>query len=80
MINFDTAVLKNMKLRETTMAQFRLEFFNLFNRANFYQPYSHAGSFTTYNGTIAFVPDPAFGQILQARPGREVQLAFKLTF
>jgi hypothetical protein len=81
LVNFDTAFLKNIKLRpETTALQFRLEFFNLFNRANFYQPYSHAGSFTTYNGSIQFVPDPNFGQILQARPGREVQLALKLTF
>ena len=37
-INFDTSLFKNMIFHERFTLQFRAEFFNLFNRANFGPP------------------------------------------
>jgi hypothetical protein len=81
---------------ERANLQFRVEFFNLFNNVNFRQPYSKAGvffgsTFTTPpfcqpakpgQNTVGtcFLPDPFFGQILQAFPARQIQLALKLSF
>lgn len=88
----DTRIAK----REAANLQLRVEFFNLFNNVNFRQPYSKAGVFfgapllipplcqptqTELNGVnTCFLPDPFFGQILQAFPARQIQLALKLTF
>jgi len=96
LVNFDFSVLKDTSLGgEGRSVQFRAEFFNLFNRANFYQPYSRAGiAYTDFCASVstatnscntsapapAFIPDPFFGQILQARPAREIQFALKFTF
>ncbi len=85
-INFDFSVLKNTYLlsRERLNLQFRAEFFNLFNNVNYLQPFSQMGQFSTftYNSTLYsyLVPNPFFGQILQARPPREIQLAMKFIF
>jgi hypothetical protein len=66
--NWDFSLQKYWRLRgEQTKLQFRTEFFNLFNRAGFYQPNTSFGS-------------PAFGQITQAYPARSVQLGFKVTW
>jgi hypothetical protein len=80
---------------EKANLQFRVEFFNLFNNVNFRQPYSRAGGFfisgftssqncqpsnTTLGFSNCFLPDPFFGQILQAFPARQIQLALKLSF
>jgi hypothetical protein len=80
---------------EKANLQFRVEFFNLFNNVNFRQPYSKAGVFfgstlpfpqlcqasnTTIGLNTCFLPDPFFGQILQAFPARQIQLALKLSF
>ena len=63
--NVDASVLKNFSLRETTSLQFRVEFFNLFNRANFGNP-------------IATVTSPLFGRILSAADPRIMQLGLKV--
>ncbi len=67
-VNFDAALSKSVEFRERIKLQFRAEFFNLFNHANFNPPDSTVGSKT-------------FGQIsatsLLPRVG---QLALKLTF
>jgi hypothetical protein len=66
--NWDFSLQKYWRLRgEQTRLQFRTEFFNLFNRAGFYQPNTSFGS-------------PAFGQITQAYPARSVQLGLKVTW
>jgi len=46
-INFDFSVLKDTHLGKSERAnlQFRAEFFNLFNQANFHQPYSRTSLF-----------------------------------
>ena len=71
--NTDLAIIKNTKLNETVRMQFRVEFFDLFNHANFGTP-----------GTI--VGTPAFGQITSTRfqtgesgSSRQIQFAMKIT-
>lgn len=64
---FDFSVFKNVALTETKSLQFRVEFFNLFNRPNFMLPNNDISS-------------PAFGQIQQALPPRLTQLAAKFYF
>jgi hypothetical protein len=64
-VNF--SLLKNTVIREHTTLQFRLETFNLFNRANFALPDNFVGS-------------PTFGQILSAGSPRRLQLGLKLLF
>jgi hypothetical protein len=65
----DIAVAKNTRFGERYNLQFRAEFFNLFNRANFNQPQA------TIN-----VTSPAFGSINSAGRSRELQFGLKLEF
>jgi hypothetical protein len=88
LVNFDFSILKNTYIGEAERVnlQFRVEFFNLFNKANFRLPHSRGGLaaqvFDSGTGTFSgsFTPDPFYGQLLSARPGREVQFALKLIF
>jgi hypothetical protein len=66
-INFDISLFKNTRLNERMTLQFRTEFFNIFNHANFNNP----------NGTLT---SGTFGQITSAATAREVQFALKLLF
>ncbi len=68
--NFDMALAKGVRLRDTQQLELRLEGFNVFNHAQFYGPAS-------VNGQIE---DSNFGQIVSAAPPRLVQLAGKFTF
>jgi len=61
------SLVKNALIRERATLQFRLETFNLFNRANFGLPENFVGS-------------PTFGQILSAGSPRRLQLGLKLLF
>ncbi len=63
----DLSVFKYFALSESTRLQFRAEFFNALNHANFGLPQNDLQS-------------PAFGQILQAGPPRLLQLALKAVF
>jgi hypothetical protein len=72
--NTDFSVIKNTRLGEGMRAQFRAEFFDLFNHANFGQPGNVVGT-------------PAFGRITSTRfptgesgSSRQVQFALKLIF
>lgn len=72
--NTDFSIIKNIKFGDNLRAQFRAEFFDLFNHANLGQPGSVVGS-------------PAFGRITNTRfptgesgSSRQVQFALKLTF
>lgn len=74
--NTDFSLLKTTKLTETMQLQFRAEFFDVFNHANFGQP-----------GRVAQVGSTVFGRISNTRfpPGdsgssRQVQFAVKLLF
>ena len=74
--NTDFSVLKTTKLTESLRVQFRAEFFDLFNHANFGQP-----------GRVAQVGSTTFGVISSTRfatgdsgSSRQVQFALKLIF
>ncbi len=63
--NWDGAVSKNFTLHEASRIEFRSEFFNMWNHAQFNLPSADTGSLN-------------FGQITSARPPRLIQLALKL--
>jgi hypothetical protein len=71
-VNTDFSIIKNTRLGEELRMQFRAEFFDLFNRANFGPPGSVVGT-------------PAFGQITSTRfatgesgSSRQIQFAVKI--
>jgi len=64
---WDFSLFKDIPIREAKRLQFRAEFFNVFNHANFRLPDNDISS-------------PNFGQIQNALPGREIQLALKFLF
>ena len=55
----DLGISKNFPIRERVIVQFRMEFFNIFNRANFYTPSSAAG--IGYSSGSLGVVDPVTG-------------------
>ncbi|HUI42817.1 MAG TPA: carboxypeptidase regulatory-like domain-containing protein [Terriglobia bacterium] len=65
---FDFALLKSTAVSENKQLQFRAEFFNVFNHANFLSP----------DGNIT--DGSTFGEILSARDPRLVQFALKFIF
>ncbi|MCA1817194.1 MAG: TonB-dependent receptor [Acidobacteria bacterium] len=74
--NADFSVIKNTQLSETVRVQFRAEFFDIFNHANFGQP-----------GRVAQPGSTTFGVITNTRfatgdsgSSRQVQFALKLLF
>jgi hypothetical protein len=64
---WDFSVFKDVPIKESKNLQFRAEFFNVFNHANFRLPNNDISS-------------PNFGHISEALPGRLVQLALKFLF
>jgi hypothetical protein len=70
MVNFDMALLKNLRLTEARSLQFRLEGFNVFNHAQFFGPQAVDGNISS--GT--------FGQVVSAMAPRLVQAAVKFAF
>jgi hypothetical protein len=70
--NVDLSIFKNTDI-ENARLQFRVEMFNLFNRANFGNP-----------DMTAFIdgrPNPTAGRITQTRsPARQIQLGLRFTF
>lgn len=63
--NWDIALEKNVRVQESLRVQFRAEFFNAWNHAQFKNPSSLVG-------------DANFGQVTQARDAREIQLGLKI--
>jgi hypothetical protein len=66
-IRVDFALHKDFTLTERQILEFRTEFFNIFNRVNFYQP---GNSFST----------PSFGVIGGAFDPRQIQFSLKYRF
>jgi hypothetical protein len=64
---WDLAVDKNFRIRESVKLQFRSEFFNILNHTNFGIPDSK-------------ITDSAFGTIRSTYPSRQIQFALKLLF
>jgi hypothetical protein len=77
-VNLDYSVIKETQIREQLRLQFRAEFFNLLNHANFALP--NAAAFVqTVNGGGA--PNPTFGKITSTTTSsRQIQFALKLLF
>ncbi|MBI4456657.1 MAG: TonB-dependent receptor [Acidobacteria bacterium] len=73
--NFDFSTIKNLSIDEERTLQFRFEFFNIFNRANFGIP-----DVTVFNNTTG-IPSSSFGRIAStATSARQIQLALKFLF
>jgi hypothetical protein len=66
---WDFAALKNFRFTEARTLQFRAEFFNIFNHANFGIPVNDLNT-----------PRDTTGSIQTSQPGRLVQFAFKFSF
>lgn len=72
----DLSILKSFSVSESANVQFRAEFFNIFNRANFQEPLRTRAVFNFGGGPIG-----NFGQIQgTVTPSRQIQLALKLVF
>jgi len=70
---FDLSLLKEARITETLGLQFRAEFFNILNRANFNTP--NLIAFTSATGT----PSPAAGVITStSTTSRQIQFGLKL--
>jgi hypothetical protein len=65
--NFDMSLLKDTTISERISAQFRAEFFNIFNHAQFMNPSGNINS-------------SSFGMVLSARDPRIGQVALKILF
>jgi len=65
--DWDLGLFKDTNVTERAKIQFRSEFFNVFNRANFSNPDS-------------YMPDSTFGVISSAGAGRTIQLSLKVIF
>jgi len=79
--NLDFSVFKNQsikKISESFNVQFRAEFFNVMNHANFTLPSIALGRTDIFDATGA--PQPATAGVLNSTstPGREIQFALKL--
>jgi hypothetical protein len=80
LFNTDAGIYKNFPIKERVIIQFRAEFFNIFNRANFYSP-SNLSSTGFSTGSLGDALSGAgFGNILAARDPRIGQLALKVAF
>ena len=65
--NIDFSMAKNWRFKERYGFQFRAEFFNVFNHANFV-------------GFDTDIRNGTFGQLLNTQASREIQLGIKFTF
>jgi hypothetical protein len=71
--NFDVSFLKDTPINERFRTQFRAEFFNIANHAQFTSVDGNISDGTVQNGGT-------FGKVLRARNPRLIQLALKLMF
>jgi outer membrane receptor protein involved in Fe transport len=75
--NVDFSIVKFIPFTESVRGEFRTEFFNLFNWANFANPNSNISINIVENGVVR----PLAGRITQTSAGpRVIQFAFKLNF
>ena len=67
---YDLSLFKTTTIKENLRLQFRAEFFNAFNRANFRAP----------GGSRLRVSSGSFGRIPSAEDPRQIQFALKILF
>ena len=68
--NYDMALHKTTRIKESSTLEFRFETFNTFNHAQF-------DGANSVDGNIS---SATFGRILKSQPGRVAQAALKLNF
>ena len=77
--NFDFSLVKDNyipRISETFNIQFRAEFFNIFNRANFAPPVDNLEAFDPTGAAV-----PGFGQLTKTQTDpRDIQLALKISW
>jgi hypothetical protein len=85
--NFDFSVAKNWHFGEKVKAQFRAEFFNIFNHPNFANPYGGQNGFGLNDPSVqpfgcgCATPDVAAANpVIGSGGSRAVQLGLKFTF
>jgi outer membrane receptor protein involved in Fe transport len=81
-VNFDLAFSKTTAISERVNIEFRAEFFNLFNHANFLNPgVVNEGDGVTFNAATGNnINSSQFGQITSTYDPRIIQLALRLSF
>ena len=75
--NWDVSVFKNFPIREQVRAEFRAEFFNVWNHVN--PLFNHIGAISE-EPTPLELGAPQFGQAISARDPRFIQVALKFYF
>jgi hypothetical protein len=79
--NVDIALTRRFQVAESSTAEFRVEFFNLFNHVNFANPISNVSNATAFSNTGVILAPGDFGRILSASSNpRLIQLALKLNW
>lgn len=85
--NVDFSVAKNFRLGERVRAQFRTEFFNIFNHPNFANPYGGQNGFGLNDPSVqpfgcgCATPDvSAANPVIGSGGSRAIQLGLKFTF
>jgi len=74
--NWDMAIVKDTRINERMNVQFRAEFFNLANHAQFLNP----SGISTYGGPSGTSNTASFGVVTAAAPPRIGQLSLKVSF
>jgi hypothetical protein len=74
--NWDMALVKDTPINERVNVQFRAEFFNLANHAQFLSP----SGISTFGGTNGSANTASFGVVTAAAPPRIGQLSLKVNF
>jgi hypothetical protein len=89
--NVDFSVTKRFTFGERVAAQFRVEFFNIFNHVNLANPYGGPGGSNSYtdpsaDAGVSFGFQPATPDVVSSNPvlgsggARAMQLGLKITF
>jgi len=79
--NFDLSVQKLLSVGEGKHFEFRAEFFNIFNHAQFLNPDGNISDASLNpDGTVSTQPPGDFGKLKHTRDPREIQFALKFAF
>ncbi len=78
--NIDFSIMKDTKIRERYTVEFRAEFFNIANHAQFSKVDGNISDSSVDNNGNVILGTGTFGKVLQARDPRLVQFALKLMF
>ncbi len=80
LVNFDFSLVKDTFINEGAKVQFRVEFFNLFNHANFALPVGEINGLLVFNDPSG-VPVPTAGRVTKTvTTSRQLQFGLKLIF